>query len=176
MSQAEIDACQNINMKWVKTWHDIWFWIICTTWLISIDIGSLGGVYSLLTFGFQITTRRFLIFLHHTYIFSCITILTHHLTSGFLPSLNIVSHKLYTCNIRVNVCATRGSTSVSKYTHDPYFSAWISHCAFGFLSAELALQIIFLAILSIFTWRESGWLIPSPTKKSPANITHLVAS
>jgi hypothetical protein len=24
-SQAEIDAFQNINMKWVKTWHDIWF-------------------------------------------------------------------------------------------------------------------------------------------------------
>ncbi len=25
MSQAKIDAFQNINMKWVKTWHDIWY-------------------------------------------------------------------------------------------------------------------------------------------------------
>ncbi len=49
--------------------------------------------------------------------------------------------------------------------HDPYFFLWILHCAFGFLSAELALGIIFLAILSIFTCCESGWLIPPPTKK-----------
>jgi hypothetical protein len=42
----------------------------------------------------------------------------------------------------------------------------------GFLSAELALGIIFLAISSIFTCCESGWLIPSPTKNSTADITH----
>ncbi len=56
--------------------------------------------------------------------------------------------------------------------HNPYLYLWISHCAFGFLSAELALGIIFLAILSIFTCCESGWLIPSPTKKSTVDITH----
>ncbi len=38
-----------------------------------------------------------------------------------------------------------------------------------FFFAELALGIIFLAISSIFTCCESGWLIPSPTKKSTAH-------
>jgi hypothetical protein len=32
----------------------------------------------------------------------------------------------------VNVNATRGNISVSKYTHDLYFSVKISHNAFGF--------------------------------------------
>jgi hypothetical protein len=36
----------------------------------------------------------------------------------------------------------------------------------------MVLGIIFLAILSIFTCCESGCLIPSPTKKITADITH----
>jgi hypothetical protein len=72
----------------------------------------------------------------------------------------------------VNVNATRGNISLSKYTHGLYFSVQISHYAFGFFFAELALGIIFLAISSIFTCCETGWLIPSPTKKSTADITH----
>ncbi len=46
------------------------------------------------------------------------------------------------------------------------------HTRHFFFSAELLLGIIFLAISFIFTCCESGWLIPSPTKKSTAGITH----
>jgi hypothetical protein len=119
---------------------------------------------------FRLPHTGFFICSYHTYIFSCIIIHTRHLLSSFLPSQkkNLVYYTHAT--FFVNVCATHGSISVSKYAHNPYLSLWISHCAFGFLSAELALGIIFLAISSIFTCYESGWLtwrnhrLPSPTR------------
>ncbi len=61
--------------------------------------GTLGEIYSLLNFGFQMTTRRIFIFLYHTYIFSCIIIHTRHLSSDCLPSQKVVSCKLYTGNV-----------------------------------------------------------------------------
>jgi hypothetical protein len=61
---------------------------------------------------------------------------------------------------------------VSKYTHDSYFSMQISHYALCFFSAELAMGIIFLAISSIFTCCESGWLNTITHQKSTADITH----
>jgi hypothetical protein len=65
----------------------------------------------------------------HTY--SCTIIHMHHLLSGFLPSHNFKFSILYTCDSFLNVNATRGNISVSKYTHDSYFSVQISHYAFG---------------------------------------------
>jgi hypothetical protein len=85
-------------------------------------VGTLGEIYSLLTFGFQITTCRIFIFSYHTYIFSCFIIHRRHLASGFYHH-----EKLYLVNYThatffVNVCATRGSICVSKCKHDLYFS------------------------------------------------------
>jgi hypothetical protein len=63
-------------------------------------------------------------------------------------------------------------TLVCQYIHMIRIFPCKYHTMHLFVFAELALGIIFLAILSIFTCCESGWLIPSPTKKSTADITH----
>jgi hypothetical protein len=91
--------------------------------------GRLGGIYSLLTFGFHITTRRIFIFLYHTYILSCIIIHTHHLSSGFYHHIILYFVNYTHTPVFVNVNATCGNISVSKYLlvgqghyRDPNFS------------------------------------------------------
>ena len=59
-SQAEIDAFQNINMKWVKTWHDIWFLnnMYNLTHINEHIIWFLNDMYHLTCYTFSFTSTK----------------------------------------------------------------------------------------------------------------------
>ncbi len=132
----------------------------------------------LLTFGFQIITHRFFYLFVSHFIPRCIIIHTHYLLFGFYHNVILYLVNYTHATVFPNVNATHSNLSVSKYTHVLYFSVPISHYAFGFFWQSWCWESYFwLSHPSSPDVRgESGWLIPSPTKNSPANITHLVAS
>ncbi len=59
-SQANGDAFQNINMKWVKTWHDIWFLnnMYNLTHINEDIIWFLNDMYHLTCYTFIFTSTK----------------------------------------------------------------------------------------------------------------------